>query len=271
MLNKNAPVFLTVEIRLALPNLQKRLGIYVVVMPEGKKSGLSACGPYIGPPPRTSRSPWFFLLHTRIFLTETEKACAEEGVPSSILQAFDCPNLASLSLVISFPPSVWSVPAVSSSFGAALPRVRDGETVKHYRIRSRASRSNTDICRYYISRQLPFVSLQQLVEHYMKNQSGLCCQLTAVCLRPSQPVPVGLSHNLVDKWEISKSSIVLKERIGKGQFGEVYRAVWNGTTIVAVKTLRASKSKLTDTLVPPPSLTPKSKGRALTAEAVCIW
>ncbi len=59
--------------------------------------------------------------------------------------------------------------------------------------------------------------------------------------QPSQPVPVGLSHNLVDKWEIPKSSVVLKERIGKGQFGEVYKAVWNGTTLVAVKTLRASK------------------------------
>ncbi|BHF74483.1 tyrosine-protein kinase [Sparganum proliferum] len=141
------------------------------------------------------------------------------------------------------------VRASESRSGEYSLSVRDGETVKHYRIRSRVSRSNTDICRYYISRQLPFVSLQQLVEHYMKNQSGLCCQLTAVCLRPSQPVPVGLSHNLVDKWEISKSSIVLKERIGKGQFGEVYRAVWNGTTLVAVKTLRANCCNVDDFLL----------------------
>ncbi|VDD74083.1 unnamed protein product [Mesocestoides corti] len=73
---------------------------------------------------------------------------------------------------------------------------------------------------------------------------GVCCVLMLLCcvpLQPAQPVPVGLSHNMVDKWEIPKSSVVLKERIGKGQFGEVYRAVWNGTTLVAVKTLRASE------------------------------
>ncbi|VEL39675.1 unnamed protein product [Protopolystoma xenopodis] len=51
-----------------------------------------------------------------------------------------------------------------------------------------------------------------------------------------------MSHNLVDKWEISKSSIILRERIGQGQFGEVYRAIWNGTTPVAVKTLKATST-----------------------------
>ncbi|VDN08746.1 unnamed protein product [Dibothriocephalus latus] len=95
-------------------------------------------------------------------------------------------------------------------------------------------------------------------------------ELVLFCfLQPSQPVPVGLSHNLVDKWEISKSSIVLKERIGKGQFGEVYRAVWNGTTLVAVKTLRASKSKLADT-PPHPSRPPMSTDCRLTAEFIWI-
>ncbi|VDO06045.1 unnamed protein product [Rodentolepis nana] len=128
-----------------------------------------------------------------------------------------------------------------SRSGAFSLSVRDGDVVKHYRIRSRPSRTNPEIHRFFISRQLPFSSVQSLVEHYTKNQSGLCCQLTSPCIKPSQPVPVGLSHNTVDKWEIPKSSIVLKERIGKGQFGEVYRAVWNDTTLVAVKTLRASK------------------------------
>ena len=65
--------------------------------------------------------------------------------------------------------------------------------------------------------------------------------LLSLCVQPNQPVPVGLSHNTVDKWEIPKSSVVLKERIGKGQFGEVYKAIWNGTTLVAVKTLRTSE------------------------------
>ncbi|KAH9281309.1 Tyrosine-protein kinase Src42A [Echinococcus granulosus] len=127
--------------------------------------------------------------------------------------------------------------------------VRDGDVVKHYRIRSRPSRTNPEVRRYFISRQLPFSSIQQLVEHYMKNQSGLCCELIAPCIKPVHPVPVGLSHNTVDKWEIPKSSVVLKERIGKGQFGEVYKAVWNGTTLVAVKTLRANLCNAEDFLM----------------------
>ncbi|KAA3676185.1 fyn-related kinase [Paragonimus westermani] len=57
---------------------------------------------------------------------------------------------------------------------------------------------------------------------------------------PVHPEPIGLSHKLVDKWEIPKTSIVLKEKIGHGQFGDVYKAVWNKTTIVAVKTLKPS-------------------------------
>ncbi|KAM7536864.1 hypothetical protein Aperf_G00000086243 [Anoplocephala perfoliata] len=127
--------------------------------------------------------------------------------------------------------------------------VRDGDIVKHYRIRSRPSRTNPEVRRFFISRQLPFSSIQSLIEHYLKNQSGLCCQLTVPCIKPSQPVPVGLSHNTVDKWEIPKSSVVLKERIGKGQFGEVYKAVWNGTTLVAVKTLRANLCNTEDFLM----------------------
>ncbi|KAA0199583.1 Tyrosine-protein kinase FRK, partial [Fasciolopsis buskii] len=65
---------------------------------------------------------------------------------------------------------------------------------------------------------------------------------------PTHPEPVGLSHKLIDKWEISKSSIVLKERIGQGQFGEVYKAVWNKTAIVAVKTLKPSSCDAADFL-----------------------
>ncbi|CAL8080936.1 unnamed protein product [Calicophoron daubneyi] len=126
--------------------------------------------------------------------------------------------------------------------------VREEDTIKHYRIRSRCSRTNPELKRYYISRQLPFVTIEQLVNHYMENQSGLCCCLTRPCIRPTHPEPVGLSHKLIDKWEIPKSSIVLKEKIGQGQFGEVYKAVWNKTTIVAVKTLKPSSCDAADFL-----------------------
>ncbi|KAM3171942.1 hypothetical protein ACTXT7_015575 [Hymenolepis weldensis] len=71
--------------------------------------------------------------------------------------------------------------------------IRDGDVVKHYRIRSRPSRTNPETHRFFISRQLPFSSVQSLIEHYMKNQSGLCCQLTVPCIKPKY-------ENLVVLW-----------------------------------------------------------------------
>ena len=46
------------------------------------------------------------------------------------------------------------------------------------------------------------------------------------------------SLNTKDAWEISRESLRLTKRLGAGQFGEVWAGVWNGTTHVAVKTLK---------------------------------
>ncbi|CAH8432647.1 unnamed protein product [Schistosoma bovis] len=60
--------------------------------------------------------------------------------------------------------------------------VREENTVKHDRIRSRYSRTDRTLKRLYISRQLPYVNIQQLVNHYFENQSGLCCRLGRPCI-----------------------------------------------------------------------------------------
>ena len=49
---------------------------------------------------------------------------------------------------------------------------------------------------------------------------------------------MGLSYNMVDKWEIDKSALKFSKRLGSGNFGEVWQGTWNGTTKVAIKTLR---------------------------------
>ena len=111
--------------------------------------------------------------------------------------------------------------------------VRDGESVKHYRIR----KVDTGGC--YIAPRAMCSSLDDLVHHYQRDSDGLCCRLTIPCPKSDQPVTAGLSYNTKDEWEIEKTSIKLMKRLGAGQFGEVWEGLWNGTTPVAVKTLKS--------------------------------
>eukprot|EP00127_Corallochytrium_limacisporum_P003879 Clim_evm93s153 gene=Clim_evmTU93s153 len=110
--------------------------------------------------------------------------------------------------------------------------VRDGQTVKHYRIRRMDDKS------YFISRGLAFATLNDLVDHYRNDPDGLCCRLGKACPPAERPVLPDLAYNLKDQWEIPRTDIKLKKKLGAGQFGEVWAGVWRGTTPVAVKTLK---------------------------------
>uniref|UniRef100_A0A8B9LFZ7 Tyrosine-protein kinase n=1 Tax=Astyanax mexicanus TaxID=7994 RepID=A0A8B9LFZ7_ASTMX len=107
--------------------------------------------------------------------------------------------------------------------GAYSLSIRDwddakGDHVKHYKIRK------LDNGGYYITTRSQFETVQQLVVHY----SGQTTHLT---------------HSLIPKhtkdvWEIPRESLQLIKKLGNGQFGEVWMGMWNGTTKVAVKTLK---------------------------------
>ena len=43
---------------------------------------------------------------------------------------------------------------------------------------------------------------------------------------------------MADKWEIDKSALKFSKKLGGGEFHEVWQGTWNGTTKVAIKTLR---------------------------------
>ncbi|KAM4737741.1 proto-oncogene tyrosine-protein kinase Src isoform 1-T1 [Anableps anableps] len=103
-----------------------------------------------------------------------------------------------------------------------------GLNVKHYKIRK------LDSGGFYITSRTPFATLQQLVNHYRKHADGLCHALTDVCpiLKPQTQ---GLSR---DAWEIPRESLRLEVKMGQGCFGEVWMGTWNGTTQVAIKTLK---------------------------------
>lgn len=111
--------------------------------------------------------------------------------------------------------------------------VRDGDSVKHYRIRK------VDQGGFYIAPRAMCSSLEDLVRHYKKESDGLCCRLTVPCPKTELPATAGLSYNTKDEWEIERSHVTLKRRLGAGQFGEVWEGLWNGTTPVAIKTLKS--------------------------------
>ena len=110
--------------------------------------------------------------------------------------------------------------------------VRDGDTVKHYRIRQ------LDEGGFFIARRITFRTLADLAEHYSSDPDGLCVNLRKPCSQVEKPQTVGLSYNTKDQWEIPKSSLKLIRKIGHGQFGEVWEGLWNNTTPVAIKTLK---------------------------------
>ena len=55
--------------------------------------------------------------------------------------------------------------------------VRDGDTVKHYRIRQ------LDEGGFFIARRTTFRTLQELVEHYSRDADGLCVNLRNPCIQ----------------------------------------------------------------------------------------
>ncbi|XP_073677366.1 tyrosine-protein kinase Fgr isoform X1 [Garra rufa] len=120
--------------------------------------------------------------------------------------------------------------------GAYSLSIRDwddakGDHVKHYKIRK------LDNGGYYITTRTQFDTVPELVEHYTERAAGLCCRLLGSCRR-GMPKLADLSVKTKDVWEIPRESLQLIKKLGNGQFGEVWMGMWNGTTKVAVKTLK---------------------------------
>ncbi|CAD7678579.1 unnamed protein product [Nyctereutes procyonoides] len=119
-----------------------------------------------------------------------------------------------------------------STAGSFSLSVRDfdqnqGEVVKHYKIR------NLDKGGFYISPRITFPDLHELVRYYTNSSDGLCTRLSRPCQtqKPQKPW-------WEDEWEVPRETLKLVERLGAGQFGEVWMGYYNGHTKVAVKSLK---------------------------------
>jgi fyn-related kinase len=118
--------------------------------------------------------------------------------------------------------------------------VRDGDSVKHYRVRQ------LDQGGFYIARRRAFRTLGELIAHYSHDADGLCVMLRMPCARVELPQTRTFTYD--DQWEVDRRSIRLIRQIGAGQFGEVWEGRWNNTTSVAVKKLKTGAADPTDFL-----------------------
>ncbi|GFQ71335.1 tyrosine-protein kinase Src64B [Trichonephila clavata] len=102
--------------------------------------------------------------------------------------------------------------------------------VRHYKIRT------LDQGGFFISSSKTFSTLDELVAYYSVSADGLCRRLIRPCSRP-RPAILGPLPNTRDKYEVPFESLQFIRTLGKGNFGEVFYGVWNGTVEVAIKQL----------------------------------
>ncbi|XP_061897807.1 tyrosine-protein kinase Lck [Entelurus aequoreus] len=102
-----------------------------------------------------------------------------------------------------------------------------GEGVKHYRIR------NLDNGGFYITTKICCSSLKELVQHHSLDANGLCTKLVKPCQSRMPQKPWWQ-----DEWEIPRESLKLVNKLGAGQFGDVWMGLYNNDRKVAVKVLK---------------------------------
>ncbi|XP_048583816.1 tyrosine-protein kinase CSK isoform X2 [Nematostella vectensis] len=103
--------------------------------------------------------------------------------------------------------------------------------VEHYRVIFKDNMLTVDEEEY-------FENLTKLVEHYQNDSDGLCTRLR-------QPVKKSGRYNysvdsesfVKEGWSIQKSELIIKETIGKGEFGDVLLGTYRGKQ-VALKCLK---------------------------------
>lgn len=90
----------------------------------------------------------------------------------------------------------------------------------------------------FVTSECPFNTLAELVHHHSIHTDGLITVLLYPAPKRNKPAVFALSPE-PDEWEIERTDIVMKHRLGGGQYGDVYEAIWKRYNMtVAVKTLK---------------------------------
>ncbi|KFQ46914.1 Tyrosine-protein kinase ABL1, partial [Nestor notabilis] len=119
-----------------------------------------------------------------------------------------------------------------SSPGQRSISLRYEGRVYHYRINTASDG------KLYVSSESRFNTLAELVHHHSTVADGLITTLHYPAPKRNKPTIYGVSPNY-DKWEIERTDITMKHKLGGGQYGEVYEGVWKKYNLtVAGKTLK---------------------------------
>ncbi|KAM5294218.1 tyrosine-protein kinase ABL2 isoform 3-T3 [Glossophaga mutica] len=119
-----------------------------------------------------------------------------------------------------------------SSPGQLSISLRYEGRVYHYRINTTADG------KVYVTTESRFSALAELVHHHSTVADGLVTTLHYPAPKCNKPTVYGVSP-IHDKWEMERTDITMKHKLGGGQYGEVYVGVWKKYSLtVAVKTLK---------------------------------
>ena len=126
-----------------------------------------------------------------------------------------------------------------SSPGQRSISLRYEGRVYHYRMQE------DDDGYYFVTAEARFQTLGELVHHHSSHADGLITQLLYPAPKKQVRIGAGEANSFEidlsngDEWEMDRTDIVMKHKLGGGQYGDVYEAVWKRYNVtIAVKTLR---------------------------------